>query len=224
MPPKALQLLLLLCVIALVTAVSAWMNARARSRALAEALELSKDTANKQEETLKEMGGRLARLQREQPSVITNERLKLLEKLIVIDDHIQRALKHGQGASASALYEGLQLCAQDLDRAWLQCGLTRVQAAPGVAFDPTLHEAVSSRPSDKPGRPEVAEALQDGFQLDDRLLRPAMVVVTVPSADAVATPEATDDEVIESGDAPTDEEDVLIEASVPPSPKHIAQR
>jgi molecular chaperone GrpE len=47
-------------------------------------------------------------------------------------------------------------------------------------FDPAVHQAVLTEESDAVEEPEVAEVLQRGFWIQDRLLRPAMVKVLVP--------------------------------------------
>ena len=51
-------------------------------------------------------------------------------------------------------------------------------AALGQTFDPTLHQAVQSVPAEDGQTAEtVVNVLQKGYQLKDRVLRPAMVVV-----------------------------------------------
>jgi molecular chaperone GrpE len=48
----------------------------------------------------------------------------------------------------------------------------------GEGFDPEFHEAVMVQPSDEAEENTVIEVLQKGFRLHDRLIRPAMVVVS----------------------------------------------
>ena len=51
-------------------------------------------------------------------------------------------------------------------------------AADGKPFDPTLHQAVQTVPVQDGQKPDtVVQVLQAGYQLKDRVLRPAMVVV-----------------------------------------------
>ena len=56
-------------------------------------------------------------------------------------------------------------------------GVTRIECGPGTAFDPNLHQAVMQQPGTgfEPG--QVAQVLQPGFMIHDRVLRPATVVV-----------------------------------------------
>ena len=56
-------------------------------------------------------------------------------------------------------------------------------------FDPNLHQAVAQAPD--PSRPNntVAQVYQDGYMINDRLLRAAMVVVATGGPSAAATGE-----------------------------------
>ena len=64
-------------------------------------------------------------------------------------------------------------------------GVSEIEAAPGVAFDPELHEAVAKQPGPLN---EVISVVQSGYTLDSTVIRPAMVIVgdgegTAPAAD-----------------------------------------
>ena len=56
-------------------------------------------------------------------------------------------------------------------------GVTPVNAG-GKKFDPNYHQAVSTQPSDDVEENIVLEEYQKGYLIHDRLLRPAMVVVS----------------------------------------------
>jgi molecular chaperone GrpE len=58
-------------------------------------------------------------------------------------------------------------------------GLVEVDPV-GMPFDPTVHEAIQRREQADIEDATVVEALQKGYMLNDRLLRPALVVVAVP--------------------------------------------
>ena len=60
----------------------------------------------------------------------------------------------------------------------------------GEPFDPTLHEAVLREPSDAHSEDVVMEELQRGYHLDGRVLRHAMVKVSMGPGPASA-PEST---------------------------------
>jgi molecular chaperone GrpE len=48
----------------------------------------------------------------------------------------------------------------------------------GETFDPTVHEALSTRPADGAEAGVVVEVLEKGYRLDDTVLRPARVIVS----------------------------------------------
>ena len=56
-------------------------------------------------------------------------------------------------------------------------GVTAIDAAPGAAFDPNQHQAVSQIPSDQPSG-AIAETFQTGWKIGERVLRAAMVAVS----------------------------------------------
>ena len=55
--------------------------------------------------------------------------------------------------------------------------MTKIEIAPGDAFDPNRHEAVMQQPAEGIEAGRVAIVLQQGFLLHDRVLRPATVIV-----------------------------------------------
>ena len=59
--------------------------------------------------------------------------------------------------------------------------------AEGGQFDPSLHEAMAQVQDDSAAANSVIEVLQKGYQLRDRLLRPARVVVAKSPADGETT-------------------------------------
>ena len=56
-------------------------------------------------------------------------------------------------------------------------GLTEVAPAAGDAFDPERHQAMSMAPAGELPAGSVVATFQKGYMLNDRLLRPALVVV-----------------------------------------------
>ena len=56
-------------------------------------------------------------------------------------------------------------------------GLSEVEAN-GVAFDPNFHEAISEMQDDQAEPGTVIQVLKKGYVLNDRLIRPAMVIVS----------------------------------------------
>jgi molecular chaperone GrpE len=61
----------------------------------------------------------------------------------------------------------------------LKKGVQPIEIKDG-AFDPNLHHAMATEESDQVKGPEVAEVLQKGYMLHNRLLRPSLVKVLMP--------------------------------------------
>jgi molecular chaperone GrpE len=99
-------------------------------------------------------------------------------KLLPIIDTIERAIAHTPKDLAENKWaQGVVSMGKNLDKALADLGLSRIDAAPGTAFDPNLHEAVMME--EGVGEHEViAEELRAGYRLGDQVIRPTMVKVT----------------------------------------------
>jgi len=115
---------------------------------------------------------RLAR-EVEQARRFANERL--LGELLPLFDSMEAGL--AAAAQNDPLREGLELTLRQLHRIAEANGLVEVAPAPGDSFDPDRHQAMSM--VDPEGLPPgaVAQVFQKGYVLNERLLRPALVVV-----------------------------------------------
>ena len=102
-----------------------------------------------------------------------NERL--LSDLLPLFDSMEAGL--AAAAPTDPLREGLELTLRQLHRIAEATGLAEVAPAPGDGFDPERHQAMSvaDAPGIAPG--SVAQLFQKGYLLNERLLRPALVVV-----------------------------------------------
>jgi molecular chaperone GrpE len=101
----------------------------------------------------------------------------VVEALLPVVDNMGRALEAADRHEEGQLIAGLQLVAGQLLDALSAQGLEEVPASPGDAFDPTVHEAVMTQPSDDHDEGAVLQVLERGYLLHGRLLRPAKVVV-----------------------------------------------
>jgi molecular chaperone GrpE len=109
---------------------------------------------------------------------------ELLKELLPVFDNLERAQEHAAGASdVAALSDGIQLVLKQFLDTLGRLGIEQVQAA-GQAFDPTLHEAIQQLETADVPAGTVANQVQAGYKMGDRLLRPAMVVVAKSPAGA----------------------------------------
>jgi molecular chaperone GrpE len=97
----------------------------------------------------------------------------LTELLPVLDD-IGRAEEHGE------LVGGFKSVADRLDAALTKLGLVRFGTV-GEPFDPNRHEALMHAYSDEVTETTCTQIFQPGYQLGDRILRPARVAVADPT-------------------------------------------
>lgn len=102
-----------------------------------------------------------------------NERL--LGDLLPVLDALERGIE--TAGSDSAVAEGLKLTQRELLKVAESNGLKQLNPA-GEAFNPEHHQAVSAQPSAEYAAGTVLQVFQKGYLLNERLLRPAMVVVS----------------------------------------------
>jgi molecular chaperone GrpE len=103
----------------------------------------------------------------------------LVKDLLSTVDNLDRAIDHARrsdGGDLESLLQGVELLQRDLHGVLEQHGVSKIDAV-GSEFDPGLHEAMAQRPDDTVPPNTVTEVLQTGYQLRDRLLRAARVVV-----------------------------------------------
>ncbi|WP_315857057.1 nucleotide exchange factor GrpE [Cognatiluteimonas sedimenti] len=112
----------------------------------------------------------------EQARRFANERL--LSELLPLFDSMEAGL--AAAAQADPLREGLELTLRQLHRIAESNGLTEVAPAPGDGFDPERHQAMSMIAAEGVPPGSVAQLFQKGYVLNERLLRPALVVVAQP--------------------------------------------
>ena len=110
----------------------------------------------------------------------------LIKNILPSLDNLEKALEHtGDENTIQALKEGIELTLQGLKDALAKSGLVEVRSR-GEAFDPCYHEAVSQVLDDQAEPGTIVEELQKGYLLNDRLLRPSVVVVSGAGSSSAA--------------------------------------
>ena len=117
------------------------------------------------------------RVRREQAEAARYAAEPLVRSLLPVVDNLERALAHAEGEANGSLIEGVSLVHKALLDVLRQHGVRTIEAVPGEPFDPNLHEAVERREVDGEANRIVA-LWQPGYQMHDRLLRPARVTVS----------------------------------------------
>jgi len=101
----------------------------------------------------------------------------ILGLLDALDDLERVADFTAENTTVEALLEGVQMVERKLLRALEVAGLEKIEARGGV-FDPELHEALMTAPTDQPEEDDtIGEVFQNGYRFQGQLLRPARVQV-----------------------------------------------
>lgn len=105
---------------------------------------------------------------------------KFALELLPVKDSLEMGLAATESSSEEAianLKEGTELTLKMLTSAMEKFGIEVLNPL-GDTFDPTLHQAMSMQESAEYKPNTVMAVMQKGYQLNDRLIRPAMVVVS----------------------------------------------
>ena len=100
----------------------------------------------------------------------------LVREVLPVLDNLERALELA-GDAEGTLLDGVRLVHADLVGVLQRSGVEAFDPK-GEAFDPTLHEALSTRPQEGAHPGVVLEVVEKGYRLNDTILRPARVVVS----------------------------------------------
>ncbi|NOZ85478.1 MAG: nucleotide exchange factor GrpE [Deltaproteobacteria bacterium] len=122
------------------------------------------------------------RIAREKKEMKARAAEDLARDLLPVIDNLERAVEHAD-SDATALVQGIQIVYQQLVDT-----LDKHKIVPfgkvNDRFDPSIHEALAQRNKKgfEPGT--IIEVYQRGYMINERLLRPAMVIVAGPPEEA----------------------------------------
>lgn len=102
---------------------------------------------------------------------------KFAQAMLPVKDSLESTLA-AESATLESLRAGVELTLRQLASGMQASGVTEVNPA-GEKFDPHRHQAISTLDSDGEGN-RVVTVLQKGYLLNERVLRPALVVVSRP--------------------------------------------
>jgi molecular chaperone GrpE len=101
-------------------------------------------------------------------------------EMLAVKDSLERArtvdLKTSD-AAVEKMFEGIDLTLKLMDSIFQKFALTEISPAKGDKFDPERHQAMSAQDNAEVPPNHVLMALQKGYLLNNRLLRPALVIV-----------------------------------------------
>ncbi|MFZ1327183.1 MAG: nucleotide exchange factor GrpE [Candidatus Contendobacter sp.] len=102
---------------------------------------------------------------------------RFLAELLPVRDSLELGLAAaGAEVDVAPLRQGVVLTLKQLATAMEKFGVREVNPI-GIKFNPTEHEAVAMAPTDQAEPNAVVQVMQKGYVLNDRLIRPAKVLV-----------------------------------------------
>lgn len=111
---------------------------------------------------------------------------RFAESLLPVADSLEAALAN-TAASPEALREGVSLTLRQLTQALEKARVSAIAPLPGERFDPHRHQAMAAVEANAEPNTVVA-VMQKGYQLHDRVLRPALVTVAKAVEKQAANP------------------------------------
>lgn len=118
------------------------------------------------------------RLTREKEEFCKYAVSSFIEEVIPVIDNLELALEHGRKIEGCAdLVQGVEMTLSIFNRILKRNNLTPVGIV-GEEFDPSFHEAMAQEERPDMDQNSVCQVIQKGYLLNDRLIRPAKVIVS----------------------------------------------
>jgi molecular chaperone GrpE len=142
---------------------------------LAQELEVTRRERDEYLDTLRRLKAEFEnsrkRQERERARILETASERLVVELLPILDNLDRAVE-----AEGDIHEGVQAIRDQLVAALGKEGLLPV-ASDGQSFDPNVHEAVLSQPTEEHEEGTILQTFQRGYLLNGKPIRPAKVVV-----------------------------------------------
>ena len=116
---------------------------------------------------------------RHQEEILTTHKYagqKFAAEMLPVKDYLEMALLD-QSGNFDALKMGVQMTLNELNKAFENTQIKEIQPQPGDKLDPHHHQAMQAEENEQEPN-TVIRVLKKGYTLGDRVLRPAMVVVS----------------------------------------------
>jgi molecular chaperone GrpE len=144
---------------------------------LAQALADTKTHQDQYLRTLADMDNLRKRTQRDKEEMAKFANEHILREILPVIDNLERAVEHAEQAESNdGLFEGVQMTLTQFGQLLSKFGVKHVDAV-GLPFDPAYHQAMGQMESEDYPINTVVQQMQKGYQLNQRLLRPAFVLL-----------------------------------------------
>lgn len=101
----------------------------------------------------------------------------VLKDLLPVLDNFERALAVEAEGDTKTFLDGFEMIYKNLKQAAEKHGLKVIDSL-GQPFDPNLHQAIQRVDNDEYEADVICQVFQEGYEVDGRVIRPAMVVVS----------------------------------------------
>lgn len=124
-----------------------------------------------------ELSNARKRFDKQTQQAFTNATIDVVGKLLPIQDDFERALANvPEEIAENPWFDGFNGIMRKLSNILENINAERIPSV-GEPFDPNIHDAISSAPSDEHESGVVMDELQAGYRIGERVIRPALVVV-----------------------------------------------
>ncbi|MBN1849375.1 MAG: nucleotide exchange factor GrpE [Deltaproteobacteria bacterium] len=125
-----------------------------------------------------EMENLAKRTKKEKEDWIKYSNETLIKDLLPVMDNLEKAISFTNNQNPlDAIKEGVELTLKNFKDTLIKSGLEEIEAL-GKPFDPAYHHAVSEQISKNVEQGVILQELQKGYMLNQRLIRPAMVILS----------------------------------------------
>lgn len=116
-------------------------------------------------------------IEKKQATYVAKE--NMLRDLLFFIDNFERGLKLYENSQKDTdFFKGMKSVEKDFQNFLEKNNIEKINISAGDDFDPNLHQALELKKSEKFGSNKILEVIQTGYRLDDKLLRPSMVIVS----------------------------------------------
>jgi len=149
--------------------------------------EIDLETLKKENESLKdfilrahaEMENLRKRFAKEKDDISKYCATKFAKELLGVMDNFERAFANSGDAEnqAKAFFDGIKITHKELTSALSKNGITKIEAKKSDDFDHNIHQIMCEVDSEEVEGGKIVDIYQNGYMINDRLLRPALVSV-----------------------------------------------
>lgn len=153
----------------------------------------AQDMQQKALRALAELDNYRKRMARERQELLKSAAADVIESLLPALDNLRLGLQAASNhPEAGDVARGFEMVGQQILSALREQGLEELDPE-GEPFDPHRHDSLSTQPSDDVAEGVVLQTVKIGYLLNDKLLRPASVVVSRGPAEPAEQPGNTEE-------------------------------